>query len=146
MTTIRHRVGAVAPLADVHAALTTIPGLSAWWTTDTAGDPAPGGTIAFRFGDVGGFDMEVLEIAPDTVRWRVSDGPEEWIDTQVGFALSRSGDHTIVLFTHEDWREVNEFHSHCSTKWAAFLLSLKEYVETGTGRPHPDDVSISDWH
>jgi uncharacterized protein YndB with AHSA1/START domain len=146
MTTIRHRVGAVAPLDAVHTALTTTAGLGAWWTTDTTGDPEPGGKLAFRFSDVGGFDMEVLTVSPDAVRWRVVDGPQEWVGTEIGFRLNRTEDHTIVLFTHEGWRDEGEFHFHCSTKWAAFLLSLKEYVETGTGRPHPDDVRISDWH
>jgi hypothetical protein len=36
--------------------------------------------------------------------------------------------------------------SHCSTKWATFLMSLKAFVETGTGAPHPHDVQISNWH
>ena len=36
--------------------------------------------------------------------------------------------------------------SHCSTKWATFLMSLKALVETGTGAPHPRDVRISNWH
>jgi hypothetical protein len=35
---------------------------------------------------------------------------------------------------------------HCSTKWATYLLSLKQLVETGTGAPDPIDVQISDWH
>jgi hypothetical protein len=35
---------------------------------------------------------------------------------------------------------------HCSTKWAVFLLSLKQLVETGTGSPEPNDVKISNWH
>ena len=39
-----------------------------------------------------------------------------------------------------------EFMYHCSTKWATFLLSLKQLIETGTGAPDPDDVQISDWH
>jgi hypothetical protein len=35
---------------------------------------------------------------------------------------------------------------HCSTKWATFLVSLKQHVETGTGAPEPHDLWISDWH
>ncbi len=27
-------------------------------------------------------------------------------------------------------------------KWATFLLSLKDYVETGRGRPFPNDLKI----
>src|ERR1700727_2930963 len=39
-----------------------------------------------------------------------------------------------------------EFMYHCSTKWATYLLSLKQLVETGAGAPDPIDVQISDWH
>ena len=34
---------------------------------------------------------------------------------------------------------------HCNTKWAVFLLSLKQSA-TGTGSPEPNDVKISNWH
>jgi len=64
----------------------------------------------------------------------------------VGFDLKQEDDYTIVLFKHEGWREPVEFMSHCSTKWATFLMSLKQLVETGTGAPHPQDVRISNWH
>jgi len=32
---------------------------------------------------------------------------------------------------------------HCSTKWATFLMSLKALMESGKGRPFPEDVLIS---
>ena len=28
-------------------------------------------------------------------------------------------------------------------KWATFLLSLHDYVETGAGRPYPSDLQIA---
>jgi hypothetical protein len=60
--------------------------------------------------------------------------------------LKREGDYTIVLSKHEGWREPVEFMSQYSTKWATFLMSLKQLVETGTGAPHPQDVRISNGH
>jgi hypothetical protein len=80
------------------------------------------------------------------VRWRVVDGPDEWVDTTVDWRLARDGDQTIVLFRHEDWREQVEFMHHCSTKWGVFLMSLKSLLETGTGAPHPVDVKIDNWN
>jgi uncharacterized protein YndB with AHSA1/START domain len=147
MTDIRHRIGVVSPSTDgVYEALTTIDGLSGWWTTDTTGDPGPGGKIAFRFLP-GGFDMEVIELVPGArVRWRVVDGPPEWIGTVIDWQLTHRDGFTIVMFTHEGWAEPVEFMHHCSTKWAVYLLSLKALVETGTGAPSPNDVMISDWH
>jgi hypothetical protein len=38
-----------------------------------------------------------------------------------------------------------EFLHHCSTKWAAYLFSLRELVERGAGRPGPYDLKIDDW-
>jgi uncharacterized protein YndB with AHSA1/START domain len=144
---IHQRIGVESASTEgVYAALTTIEGLSAWWTTDTAGDAGLGGKIAFRF-IPGGFDMEVIELVPgELVRWRVVDGPPEWIDTTVEFRLSRTDGFTIVNFTHAGWAEPVEFMAHCTTKWAIYLMSLKQLVETGTGSPSPHDVAISDWH
>ncbi|WP_327261444.1 SRPBCC domain-containing protein [Streptomyces sp. NBC_01232] len=145
MVDILHRVGITASPEKVYEALTTVEGLAAWWTTDTSG--TGDGVLEFRFGDVGGFDMKVLDLQPDArVRWEVTDGPAEWIGTTVDFELAREGEWTILLFTHAGWREPVEFMSHCSTKWAIFLMSLKSLVETGTGAPHPRDVQISNWH
>jgi uncharacterized protein YndB with AHSA1/START domain len=147
MIDIHHRIGVKSPTTDgVYAALTTIEGLASWWTTDTTGSADLGGKIEFRFVP-GGFAMEVVELVPgERVRWRVVDGPPEWIGTMCDWRLSRSGEFTIVLFTHQGWAEPGEFLSHCSTKWASYLLSLKAAVETGRGSPSPDDVAISDWH
>jgi hypothetical protein len=76
MTDIYHRIGVRSTSTnDVYSALTTIDGLSGWWTNDTHGDPGLGGKVEFRFPQ-GGFDMEVIELEPgELVRWRVVDGP-----------------------------------------------------------------------
>ncbi|WP_329297344.1 SRPBCC domain-containing protein [Streptomyces sp. NBC_00659] len=145
MADILHRVGTTAARDTVYQALTTVDGLAAWWTTDTEGSGDD--VLQFRFGDVGGFDMKVLELQPDTrVRWEVVSGPEEWVGTTVTFDLKQEGEWTIILFAHEGWREQVEFMNHCTTKWALFLMSLKSLMETGTGAPHPHDVRISNWH
>jgi uncharacterized protein YndB with AHSA1/START domain len=144
---IVHRVGArgTSP-EEVYQALSTIEGLSSWWTTDTHGDTDIGGTIAFRFGGDDGFDMLVRELVPaKRVAWEVVAGPEEWIGTEVTFDIHQDDEWTIVLFEHHGWREQVEFMNHCSTKWATFLLSLVELVQSGSGRPYPHELKISNW-
>jgi uncharacterized protein YndB with AHSA1/START domain len=149
---IVHRIGIKAPASKVYAALTTIDGLAGWWTKDTTGSSTPRGHIAFRFhtaaGDeIGGFGMQVLELTPQhKVHWRVKDGPPEWIGTDIEFELCEEDGYAIVRFGHRHWREQGEFIAHCSTKWATFLLSLRELVETGRGQPSPNDLKISNWH
>ncbi|MEU5961847.1 SRPBCC domain-containing protein [Micromonospora parva] len=147
MVDILHQVGVVAPLADVYQAVATPEGVAGWWSVDTTGKSEVGGQLAVRFGCEGGFDLEILELDPvGRLRWRVVGGPEEWIGTEIGWRLDQRGRYTIVGFTHEAWREPTDLMHECSTKWAIFLMSLKELVETGRGRPAPDDVQISDGH
>ncbi|HNM06501.1 MAG TPA: SRPBCC domain-containing protein, partial [Leptospiraceae bacterium] len=64
----------------------------------------------------------------------------------ITFDLSTADGQTIVLFGHRNWREAVEMTAHCSMKWAVFLLSLREYAETGKGRPSPNDLKIDNWN
>ena len=146
MPDILHKVGIrSSSLNDAYNALTTLEGLSAWWTTDTQGESKVGSVLRFRFGS-GGFDMKVLELHPaKRVLWQVVDGPEEWIGTKVSWDLKQDGDYTIVLFKHEGWKEPVEFMHHCSTKWAVFLLSLKSLLETRKGGPWPNEIKLDSW-
>ena len=148
MADILHRVGIKSSPDEVFKALTTREGLAAWWTSNTQGEGKGGGALKFRFSaagsEIGGFDMKVLEVQPaKLVLWQVIDGPQEWIGTKIRFDLKQSGDHTIVLFKHQDWKEPVEFMYHCSTKWAIYLMSLKALVETRKGSPNPNDTHIS---
>jgi uncharacterized protein YndB with AHSA1/START domain len=146
MVDILHRVGIVSSPDKVYDAITTIEGLAGWWAENTHGTPDVGGVIEFRFG-ADGFDMEVVELDPAThVLWKVVDGPEEWIGTTVDWQLEQEDDYTVVLFRHLGWSEPVEFMHHCSTKWAIFLMSLKDLVETGKGAPDPRDVKIDNWN
>jgi hypothetical protein len=92
-------------------------------------------------------ELEVVTLKPgQEVQWRVTAGPPEWIGTDVTFSLSQDGDYTILLFGHRNWREPVEFMAHCSMKWATFLLSLRELVEGGKGKPAPHDLKIDNWN
>jgi uncharacterized protein YndB with AHSA1/START domain len=152
MVDIIHRIGIKASAARVYAAVATITGLSQWWTEEVVGSEQQGGRITFSFrtpnGELkGAMVMEVQQLSVDReVRWRCVDGPAEWIGTEIAFELSWNGDQTIVHFGHRHWREAGEFMAHCSMKWATFLLSLREYVETGRGKPSPRDLKIDDWN
>jgi hypothetical protein len=146
MVDILHKVGIKgSSLSDAYKALTTLEGLSAWWTTDIQGESKAGGVILFRFG-AGGFDMKVLELQPaKRVLWQVVDGPEEWIGTTISFDLRQEGDWTLIFFKHQGWKEPVEFMHHCGTKWAVFLLSLKSLLETGKGGPYPNELKLDSW-
>lgn len=154
MIDIWHRVGAVAPTDEVYRAIATPEGVAAWWTEETSGGDTVGSEIEVTFrrdsGElVGSIRFEVEELEPGKrVVWRFTgEEPAEWRGTRAQFELTEAdGGYTIVNFGHVGWTEEVEFLHHCSTKWASYLLSLKQLVETGTGAPSPRDVTISDWH
>ena len=148
MTDIHHRIGVESPSTDdVYAALTTIDGLAGWWTTDTTGDPGLGGKIEFRF-PPGGFDMEVIELDAGRARPLAGRRRPARVDRHHHrlAALPQRRVHDRAASPTRAGPSRSSSSSHCSTKWAVYLLSLKALVETGTGAPSPDDVPISDWH
>lgn len=123
-------------------AVRSLQGLAAWWTGETTGDTTVGSTIAFRFGEAGGFDMQVQESTNESVAWECVGGPDEWLGTGVEFKIVDADTHRQLMFRHTGWAAETPFFHHCSMKWATFLLSLRDYVETGRGRPFPNDLKI----
>jgi uncharacterized protein YndB with AHSA1/START domain len=152
MVDIIHRIGIRAPLGKVYDAFATVKGLAGWWTEETTGDARVGGRISFTFRSPTGDLMATMVMqvqaltAPREARWRCVEGPPEWLGTDITFELSEQDGQAILLFGHRNWREAVEFTAHCSTKWAVFLLSLRELVEQGTGRPSPRDLKIDNWN
>jgi uncharacterized protein YndB with AHSA1/START domain len=152
MVDIIHRIGIKAPVAKVYAAVSTVAGVAGWWTKETSGDAQLGGSMKVVFrskagAEIGQMAFELVKLTPDQeVVWRFTSGPEEWIGTDATFTLSQQGEYTILLFGHRNWREAVEFTAHCSMKWAVFLLSLRQLVETGSGDPAPDDLKIDNWN
>lgn len=148
MVDIRHKVGIKAPIEKVFQALCTEKGLANWWTLDTKADTRKGGKIEFSFEkrldkeyDV---QVEITELVEGrTVAWKVLNGPEEWMGTQISFDLQEDSEKvTVVDFKHTNWKNTTDFMIQCNTKWAVFLLSLKDLVETGHGKPFPNDIRI----
>ena len=138
MPDILHRVGIRTTPDRVFESVSTIDGLAHWWTTEAKGEPRQGGTIDFGFSA-----MQVMESRPNSlVHWKCVRGPEGWVGTEVSFQLKPEGDQTWVIFRHAGWKEPIEFMHHCSTKWAVFLLSMRDWLERGEGRPAPYDIKI----
>jgi uncharacterized protein YndB with AHSA1/START domain len=152
MVNIIHRIGIRSSSNKVYQAISTLEGLANWWTNEVEGEENIGGKIRFRFRTTAGelkgeMIMEVRELNPSkSVRWLCVAGPEEWVGTEISFDLSEQDGQIIILFGHKNWRQAVEFTAHCSTKWAVFLLSLRQYVETGKGSPSPNDLKIDNWN
>ncbi|EMY71661.1 SRPBCC family protein [Leptospira vanthielii] len=151
---IYHKVGIRASEKEVIKTLTTKTGLANWWTKEvegsfTSGVSSVGESIHFGFGHGNAIEMRVEKIEPKHLLWECISGPEDWIGSHIDFQLSlgkaKDGEEmTILYFRHKDWKKESEFTAHCSMKWAIFLLSLKNFIEDGVGRPSPEDIKIDD--
>jgi uncharacterized protein YndB with AHSA1/START domain len=143
---ILHEVGIAASPQAIFEALTDKKKLAAWWTSDTRGDGAKvGGVLEFWFGDFCQ-KFEVTDLQPGRyVKWKASqkETMDEWAGTEIRFKLCPEDEQCMVAFSHSGWRDSSGMLPHCSTKWAVFLVSLKELLEKGKGRPAPDDIEIN---
>ena len=79
--------------------------------------------------------------------WRhAGSTPPAWIGTEISFELEQTDKQTFVNFRHYNWQQADDFLAHCSTKWGVFMMSIKSCIETGRGRPYPDDRPHANRH
>ena len=147
MPNILHRLTIDAPPERVHQLAATSEGIQRWWTGHpVAGEDGVGGRLAVYFRDRGtGRDVRGRRATPERIVWRCVDGPQDWLETRVIFALEPRGDGgTTLLFSHEGWKQENEFMNGCSTNWAAYLMSLKSGAEGHGFNAYPGG-EVSRW-
>jgi uncharacterized protein YndB with AHSA1/START domain len=145
---ILHRISIDAQPGRVHDLIASTDGIALWWTGQpVTGEHAIGSSFGVHFRDPErpAAVMEVKTDTPDEVMWRVTDGPDSWIGTEVTFALRPGGSGgTTLLFSHSGWQQASEFMSGCSTNWGAYLTSLKTGAETGAFAAFPAG-EVSRW-
>lgn len=142
MAEILHRVEIHEDPARVYAAVTQERGLKAWWTPMVEAKPEIGSVAKFRFGDgEHGPDMEIKALETDRKAvWECTGGIDDWIGTELSFDIQPSDKGSVLRFRHSGWATASDFYGHCNCKWGFFLgVSLKSYLETGKGRPSPED-------
>jgi hypothetical protein len=142
MSTIYHQVGIKASLHDVYKAISSTEGVTGWWTA-TSGDSDVGGELEFSFDDHIVKVKVTANVEDRYVEWTVGGDAGEWLDTCIRFDLEQLEDQVMINFQHTGWKAETPFLAHCCTKWGVFMLSLKDYLETGTGKPFPHDIHIN---
>jgi uncharacterized protein YndB with AHSA1/START domain len=123
-------------------ALTTVSGLTAWWTRATGSGDADG-ELTFFF-DSGSLLMQVDQATrPTSVQWTVTDCSflPDWVGTRPAFTITLvDGDASELQFRHHGLTPELDCIEQCTRGWDHFLESLREYVEVGRGMPHGSDA------
>lgn len=136
MHCIKHLIHINAKPETIYKALSTIDGLSSWWTSLTSGESKINEIIEFRFDEPYYMRMKVLELLENRkVLWECIEAEEDWIGTLISFDIEGDGNNSILRFKHDKWPTHDDFFSHCNLSWAKYLISLRLYIESGKGAP-----------
>lgn len=143
MADILHLLQVHAPREAVYQAIATAGGVRNWFSRDADFESTVGASGEIRF--AGGkrvTRIRIAELEPtERVAWQVISAPmPTWPDTTIEFTMRTDGDGTMLHFAHRGFQQTDDFFAMSATAWASFLLSLKQYLETGEGTPHPDDA------
>jgi uncharacterized protein YndB with AHSA1/START domain len=148
-TTDYHITVRIAAPADVvFDAVTTVDGLTAWWSPVT-GSGLTGGELRFPMvADEPPLLVRVDDATrPTSVRWTVTECTfmEDWVGTRPTFTITPLDDASCELrFEHRGLDDDLECKDMCSRSWDHFVgTSLRELVEGGPGAPNrsPRDLA-----
>jgi uncharacterized protein YndB with AHSA1/START domain len=131
---IKHLYHISAPREKVFEAISTINGLSNWWTVQTSGKAETGETIQFRFGEFGGPDMKVIESKPnEKITWECVESPHGWVGNKFTFSLDDNDEKTRVRFSHDGFADEDDTYAMVNFSWGRYMESLRQYCQTGKG-------------
>lgn len=131
---IKHLFHINASRQKVFEAITTIEGLSNWWTIQTTGDASLGGSIKFEFGEFAGPQMKVITRDKDNkLIWECTESQHGWTGDTFTFVLDENEGKTRICFSHDGWDEQDDFYAICSFTWGRYMESLRQYCQTGKG-------------
>jgi hypothetical protein len=143
MAEVRHRVGIRGSVADIYIALVEPSQLGGWWASYASGTPEVGKTLDLTFGELVTLSFVIRDLQRNLlVHLECSSGPFPWQGSQLHFALEDADDQVFVTLTHSNNGAGDESFVYFSTKWPLYLLSLRDFIETGSGRPYPNDIKI----
>ena len=133
------------PLPQIIAALTDDALISRWWTAATRSERHGDEVRLFAGGDASFVDFTV-EHSPGTgeVAWAVTACVEpDWVGTRPSFSVRANDDGTYAVgFRHFGLRPALACFDQCRAGWNHFMPSLRQFLETGRGRPNePRDPS-----
>ncbi len=127
-----------APPSRVIEALSTLGGLTSWWTPDIGGSASEGAEMSLGFPDAPArFALEVDEAGDAVVQWTsVGAFPPHWTGTKIRFTLMPGDDGgTRLFFEHTGFAAADPALGHTAFTWANLMNSLKTHVESGRAAP-----------
>jgi uncharacterized protein YndB with AHSA1/START domain len=112
-----------------------------WWSGEIVGRAKTlNDEFNYRYEDFHLSKQKVTELVPEKrVVWLVTDSQinyvddkNEWTNTRIIFEISKAGDKTKVVFTHEGLTDNISCYDSCSSSWSKLIQeSLVSFIRTG---------------
>ncbi len=141
MSDIRHQITTNASTDAAFAALTSLTGLSGWWSRDCDIGQGVGAEHELRFQKddrmvAMRFRVEALEPGA-RVRWRcIENGNPAWPGTTLEWQLVPTDEGSTILFEHRDFAAPSgPAYEMTVGGWTHFVASLRAFLDTGAGQP-----------
>lgn len=139
MARVHHRIGVNATQEQLFACLVEPEQLTGWWATTAEKNT----TLRLGFAGLTTLEFEIVECRPpERLLLRCIGKPETWSGSSLEFRTEPSEKQTFVYLTHSKPSASDSEFLYFNTKWPLFLVSLKDFVEQGAGRPYPNDQRI----
>lgn len=121
-----------------------------WWSEEINGSTNKlGGIFTYHYQEVHKARLKVMEyVSGKKLVWTVLDNyfnftkdQTEWKDTQIIFEISKLGNKTKLIFTHQDLGPHYECFSVCQKAWSFYIKnSLRNLILTGKGQPNSKET------
>lgn len=141
MAQIHQMIGVKVPASKALAAVSTAKGVAGWWSKTVTGEIAKGKTFDVIF-DTNRVIFKAVQLTSKKVVWKCIDDDYGMKGTTLTFKLKRKGSETLVFLTHSGMSNDEFALPFMTTKWALFMMSMKDYLEKGKGKPFPNDLHL----
>jgi hypothetical protein len=124
-----------------------------WWSEEIEGSTDKlNAEWSYHYEDLHRCKMKITALIPGKkVEWLVTDNffsftkdKKEWIGTKIIFEISKKGNQTQLVFTHQGLIPEYECYSVCFDAWTGYIKkSLYNLVATGEGNPNKGEEITS---
>ena len=139
-----HFIGAKCTKEEMFNAISKPSELEKWWATRAEGIVESGETLFLIFDKLTTLKLKYEEIVPNQkLVLTCFDSFKAWDKTQLIFEILEKDNQVFLTQTHQNInpQDVQSL-TYFSSKWTVYLLSLKQYLETGIGTPYPYETKL----
>ncbi len=143
MARVRHRVGMAGEFNRIFLATHEPAGLAGWWASKADGTPEVGQVVNLHFEALTTLSFKIAALEENVlVRLECVSGPGSWQNSQLDFIFQQDEKQVWVELIHENQDASDNDFVYFSTKWPIYLLSMRDFIQTGTGTPYPRETKI----